>query len=125
MAKSKKKPYQPLTDEQIAKFKALIASGMQFEEARQSLEIPIERNRERLKKAAKEAEIELRLEAFEALRQHIRNNATAAVFAAKVKLNWQDKQVIESNQVVEYVDVPTNETRQQWEARQAKLRLVK
>jgi len=53
----------------------------------------------------------------------VKGSASAAVFAAKAKLGWQDITKIEQNQVVEYVDLPDKESREAWQKRQ-QLRLV-
>ena len=111
--------------EQLAKFKQLIASGMEIREAAARCGFSAAIQRKLVQKLALDADTELRLAIFEQLLRHISNNAPAAIFAAKAKLGWQDKQVIEQNQTVEYVDVPVSETRSAWEARQAKLRAIK
>ena len=113
------------TPEALNKFKRLIASGLEIADAAERCGFSPNTRRKIVQKLAKDAETELRLAVFESLLNHVQGNASAAIFAAKAKLGWQDKQVIEQNQTVEYVDVPSQESRKDWEARQAKLRLAK
>lgn len=112
-----------LDPELIARFKKLIQSGMTEQQACQALSIAYGNQQKYIQKLAVEALTEQRLGLYEALYNHVLNNASAAVFAAKAKLGWQDITKVESNQVVEYVDLPDRESREAWQKRQA-LRLV-
>ena len=113
-----------LTEQQRSDFARLIQSGMTAEQACQSLGLAYGRARKIYEKLALQAQTSLRLSLFDALHNHVKESASAAVFAAKAKLGWQDITKIEQNQVVEYVDLPDRESREAWQKRQA-LRLVK
>jgi hypothetical protein len=112
-----------LEPELIARFKKLIQSGMSEQQACQALSIAYGNQQKYIQKLAVEALTEQRLGLYEALYNHVQSNDSAAVFAAKAKLGWQDITKIEQNQVVEYVDLPDKESREAWQKRQA-LRLV-
>ena len=119
------KQWQKLPAETISKFKQLLKSGLTAEQAARGAGISQSYMERRLRREIQEAETELRLEVFQALQQHIASNAPAAIFAAKAKLGWQDVTKIEQTTSVDYVDVPSNETKADWGKRQEKLRLVK
>jgi hypothetical protein len=111
--------------ETINRFKMLLKTGLSVQQAAIACYISPALAARRLKRQIKDAETELRLEVFQALQQHIASNAPAAIFAAKAKLGWQDVTKIEQTTSVDYVDVPSNETKADWVKRQEKLRLVK
>jgi len=111
--------------EQLVKFKALAQSGFDIEQAAKACWIAPRWAAKHLTREYADALTELRLECMQALKGHIKDNAPAAIFAAKAKLGWQDVTKIEQTNTVDFIDVPQQETRAQWEARQAKLRLVK
>lgn len=112
-----------LTEKQLKDFARLVQSGMTAEQACAAMELSYKRANAYYEKLALQALTSLRLSLFDALHNHVQSNASAAVFAAKAKLGWQDITKIEQNQVVEYVDLPDKESREAWQKRQA-LRLV-
>jgi len=109
-----------LSPEKLTKYKKLVQSGLSPQEAAQGASIPYARMPKILQKHAADALTELRLELYEALREHTRSNAPAAIFAAKAKLGWQDRQEVEQNQALEYIDLPSSESREAWQRRQQK-----
>jgi len=113
-----------LTTQQIADFTLLVQSGMTAAQACAAMELSFQRSPKHYEKLALQAQTKQRLELYSSLLSHVKDNASAAVFAAKAKLGWQDITKIEQNQVVEYVDIPERESREAWQKRQA-LRLVK
>lgn len=106
------------TPKLIKDYKTLVQSGLSAEQAADSLSINWARWKRYCSKYAKEAKTELQLELMQSLRQHVRDNATAAIFAAKAKLGWQDRQESQQIQAVEYIDLPSSESRDAWLKRQ-------
>ena len=108
------------TSKQEADFKAYIVLGYSLEQAALAVGVHVYYAKRYLKQAARQAKNELKLELLQALRRHVQDNASAAVFAAKAKLGWQDQAKAEQSQAVEYIDLPSTETREQWQKRHAK-----
>lgn len=113
------------TPEQIARFIRLAKSGYEIEAAAIACWIAPKWAAKELKRVYADAITDLRLSLYDSLEKHIKDNAPAAIFAAKAKLGWQDVQKIEQTSTVDYIDVPAAETRAQWESRQSKIRAVK
>lgn len=121
LLKMLEKPGRLLSDKDQQQFVELIQSGLSEVEAATLIGKSWTGYRRQFASLANKARLDMRLECFRALKQHINNNAPAAIFAAKAKLGWQDKQEAEQNQAVEYVDLPDNEGREAWAKRQGKL----
>lgn len=111
------------TDDQLSYFYDLAQAGYDLAQAADLARIATSYAEAKLPSLHAQAVADYNMEASYALREHFKKNAIACIFALKARAGWQETSKVVSEVQVDLLDRPSEEDRQAWLSRQAKLAL--